>query len=144
MSYEKESVEGDEIHKNDNVTLADVYEESQEIDKINRKEQDGLELDKSETNERDQIEISGLLKNIDSQKRGDDDDLVDTDIDRETNVEESEEKFIQKKAKKMIQNQKNQKLMKEIREKIRNYFKAQISKRGDDDDLADTDIDREK
>ena len=32
--------------------------------------------------------------------------------------------------------------MKEIREKIKNYLKVWISKKGDDDDLVDTDIDR--
>ena len=42
---------------------------SKEIEKINRKEQYGLESDKSETDERDKIEISYLLKWIDSQKK---------------------------------------------------------------------------
>ena len=92
MSDEEDSIERYEIHKNDDVTLTDVDEESEEIDMINRKEQDSLELDKSETDERDQIEISDLLKSIDSQKIGDDDDLVDTDIDRVTDGEESDEK----------------------------------------------------
>ena len=39
---------------------------SKEIEKINRKEKDGLESDKSETNQRDQIEISDVLIRIDS------------------------------------------------------------------------------
>ena len=43
----------------------------------------------------------------------------------------------------MIQNQKNQKLMKEIRQKLQNYLKGLISKKGDYDDLVDTDIDLE-
>ena len=84
------------------------------------------------------------LKVLTAKTKVDDDDLVGTDIDRETNDGEYEKIYQIEEIKKMIQNQKNQKLMKEIREKIRNYFKAQISKRGDDDDLADTDIDREK
>ena len=33
--------------------------------------------------------------------------------------------------------------MKEIREKIKNYLKGWIAKKGDDDDLVDTGIDRE-
>ena len=69
ISEEKDSVEGDAIHKNDNVTLTDVDKESEEIYKRNTKEQDGLELKKSETDERDQIEISDLLKRIYSQKK---------------------------------------------------------------------------
>ena len=52
FSDEKDSVERDEISKNDDVTLTDVDEKSEEIDKINKKEQDGLESDKSETDER--------------------------------------------------------------------------------------------
>ena len=42
ISDEKESVERDEIHKNDDVTLNDVDKESGEIDYINRKEEDAL------------------------------------------------------------------------------------------------------
>ena len=57
ISDEKDSVERDEISKNDDVTLTDVDEKSEEIDKINKKEQDGLESEKSETDKRDQIEI---------------------------------------------------------------------------------------
>ena len=37
----------------------------------------------------------------------------------------------------------NQKLMKEIRQKIKNYLKCWIAKKGDYDDIVDTDIDRE-
>ena len=37
MSDEKYSVERDEIHKNDDVTLTGVDGEYEEIDKINRK-----------------------------------------------------------------------------------------------------------
>ena len=43
----------------------------------------------------------------------------------------------------MIQNQKNQKLMKQIRQKIQNYLKGLIAKKGDDDDPVDTYIDLE-
>ena len=81
MSDEKGSVERYDIHENDDVTLTDVDEESEEIDRINRKEQYGLESEESETDERDQIEIPDLMKRIDIQKKGDDDDLVDTNID---------------------------------------------------------------
>ena len=68
MSDEKDSVERDEISKNDDVTLTDVDEESKEIDKMNKKEQDGLESDKEETDEREQIEIPELLKRINSKQ----------------------------------------------------------------------------
>ena len=81
MSDEKGSVERYDIHENDDVTLTDVDEESEEIDRINRKEQYGLESEEPETDERDQIEIPDLMKRIDIQKKGDDDDLVDTNID---------------------------------------------------------------
>ena len=43
----------------------------------------------------------------------------------------------------MIYNQTNQKLMKEIREKIQNYLKLLIAQKVDDDDPVDTDIDLE-
>ena len=42
MSDEKDYVERCDIHKNDDVTLTDLDEEYEEIDKINRKEEDGL------------------------------------------------------------------------------------------------------
>ena len=42
---------------------------SKEIETIDRKEQYGLESDKSETDEIDQIEISDVLIRIDSKKR---------------------------------------------------------------------------
>ena len=91
MNDEKDSAETDEISKKDEKTLTGVDEESEEIDTINEKEQDGLESDKSETDERYQIEIPELLKIIDGQEKADDDDLVDNDIDQETNDEEYEE-----------------------------------------------------
>ena len=47
MSDERDSVERYQISKNDEKTLTDVDEEYEEIDKINNKEQDGLESDKS-------------------------------------------------------------------------------------------------
>ena len=47
ISYEKDSIETDEISKNDDVTLTDVDEESEEIIDINKKEQDGLDKEKS-------------------------------------------------------------------------------------------------
>ena len=65
MSDEKDSVERDEINKNDDVKLTDFDELSEEIEKTNRKEQDGLESDKLDTYERYQIEITDLLKRID-------------------------------------------------------------------------------
>ena len=43
----------------------------------------------------------------------------------------------------MIQNQIDQKLMKEIRQKFHNYLKGLILKKRDADDLVDTDIDLE-
>ena len=53
MSDERDYIEKDEIHKNDDVTLTDVDEEYEEKGKINRKEQGSLESDKSEADERD-------------------------------------------------------------------------------------------
>ena len=44
----------------------------------------------------------------------------------------------------MVQNQKNQKLTKESRQKFQDYLKVLISKKGYDDDLVATDIDRKK
>ena len=55
MSDNKDSVERDEISKNYYVILTDADEESEEIEKINKKEQDGLESDKLETDEGEQI-----------------------------------------------------------------------------------------
>ena len=43
----------------------------------------------------------------------------------------------------MVQNQINQTLMKEIRQKFQNYLLRLIAKKVDDGDLVDTDIDRE-
>ena len=43
----------------------------------------------------------------------------------------------------MVQNQTNQKLMKESRQKFQSYLKGFIAKKGDDDDLVDTYIDLE-
>ena len=48
------------------------------------------------------------------------------------------------KSKKMIYNKKNQKLMKEIRQKIQNNLKILIAKNRENDDLVDTDIELEK
>ena len=45
-----------------------------------------LESDESETDERYHREHPEILKRFDSQKIGDDDDPIDTDIDMETNV----------------------------------------------------------
>ena len=59
-----------------------------------------------------------------SQKKVNDDDLVDTDNDQETNEEELEGKYQREESKKIIQNMINQKQMKETREKIKNYLKG--------------------
>ena len=80
MSDGRYSVERHQISKNDDETLTDVDEEYEEIDKINKKNN-------------------------------------------------------------MVKNQKNQKLMKESRQKYRDYLKG--LKKKDDDDIFDTDIDRE-
>ena len=76
----KKKIEEKEIMKLQNL--------SKEMEKINEKKQDGLELDKSDSDKRDEIKISEVLIRIDSKKRGDDDDLVDTDTDKETNKKE--------------------------------------------------------
>ena len=55
MSDEKYSVERDEISKNDDETLTGFDEEYEEINKIDKKEQDGLESEKLVTDEREQI-----------------------------------------------------------------------------------------
>ena len=62
-----------DIEKND--------EESEEKYHIEENKEDNLESDKSGSDERYQRENQELFKNMDSQKKGDDDDLVDTDID---------------------------------------------------------------
>ena len=66
-----------------------------------RKEKKHLESDKPETDERDQRKHTDLHQMLDSQKMGDDDYSVATDID-------------------LIRLQINQNLMKEIRSKIKN------------------------
>ena len=43
----------------------------------------------------------------------------------------------------MIYNQKNQKLMKNIRQKIRNHLKGLITKKRENDDPVDTDVELE-
>ena len=57
MSYSKDSVERYEISKNDEETLTYVNEEYEEIDQTEGSKEDDLESEKSETDERDQIEI---------------------------------------------------------------------------------------
>ena len=86
MSDDKEYSKSDQISKNDEENLNDVDQESEEIDQIEKSKEDYLESDKSETYERYHIENLELLKNIDSPKKGDNDNPVDTDIDLETNV----------------------------------------------------------
>ena len=61
---------------------------------------------------------------METPKKGDDDDLVYTDTDRETNEEWSEGNDQREESKQIIYNMINQKLMKEIREKIKNYLKG--------------------
>ena len=69
MSVETGSIKRDDIHQNDDITLTDVVEESEEKDKITRTEQDGLKSYKSETDERVKIENPASLKRIYSKKR---------------------------------------------------------------------------
>ena len=90
---------------------------SKEIEKIDRKEQYDLESDKSETDETDKIEISDAMIRIDSKTK-----LVIMIqlilILIERQMKKNQRKNIrEKKAKKTIQIQINQKLMKDIREK---------------------------
>ena len=54
--------------------------------------------------------------------KGDKDDLVDTDNDQDTNNEESQGNIRETKEKKIIQNQITQKLMKNIRWKMKNQL----------------------
>ena len=61
------------------------------MDRIEESKEDDLESEKSETDEIDQRENPELLKRIDSEKIGDDNDPVDTDTDLETNVTENTE-----------------------------------------------------
>ena len=53
---------------------------------------------------------------------GDEDDLVHTDNDQDTNNEESEEQDLREEGRKIIQNQITQKLMKETRQKTKNQL----------------------
>ena len=91
---DKESEEKNQISKIDEEKIIEDKEImnlkilSKEIEKINRKEQDGLKSDKSETDERDKIEISDVLIGIDSKNKVDNDDLVDNDTDQESSEEE--------------------------------------------------------
>ena len=84
------------------------------------------------------------MKRIDSKKKSDKDDLVDTDTDQETNEEESEGKHQRKDIKKdNLESYIDQKLVKDIREKIKLFLRTKTPKRGDDYDLVDTDTDQE-
>ena len=71
---DKESDEKNQITKIDEIIIIEGKEIiklqnlSKEIEKINRKEHDDLESEKSETDERDKIEISNVLIRIDSKK----------------------------------------------------------------------------
>ena len=141
MSDERDSVERDEIHKDDDVTLIDIDEESEEIYNINRKEQDVLESDKSETYERYQIEISDLLKMFDSQKKQTMM-ICHTDIDIEKNDEESEEKqHIEENKEDNLESDKSGSDERYQRENQELFKNMDSQKKGDDDDLVDTDID---
>ena len=64
---------------------------STDIEKINRKEIDDVESDKSDTEERDKIQISDEVI-IPDRKKDDDDDQVNKDADQGTSEEEQEEK----------------------------------------------------
>ena len=63
-----------------------VDEESEEMDQIEESKEDDLVSDKSETDERYQIENPELIKSFYGPKKGHVDDPVYTDIDLETNV----------------------------------------------------------
>ena len=63
-----------------------------DIEKINKKEINNEESDKSDTEERDKIQISDEVTMIARKKRNDDDDQVNKDADQGTIEEESEEK----------------------------------------------------
>ena len=99
---------------------------------------------KSQTDERDQIEISDLQKRIDSQKKGDDDDIVDTDIDRETSDEESEGKY-QAEERKGDDLESDKSETDEIYQRYnQELFKRMDSQqKGDYDDQVDNNIDQE-
>ena len=61
---------------------------STDIQKINRKEINNEESDKSDTEERDKIQISDEVTMIARKKRNDDDDQVNKDADLGTSEEE--------------------------------------------------------
>ena len=63
-----------------------------------------------------------LFKKTKTTTKGDEDDLVHTDNYKDTNNEEPEEKYQIEEIKKIIQNQITQKLMKEIRYKMKNQL----------------------
>ena len=94
-----------------------------------KNKEDDLESDKSETDERYQIEITELLKRIDILKKQ----MMMIQLILILiwiKIMKNLRKYIKdKKAKKMIQNQTNLKLMKDIRQKIQNYLKGLIAKK---------------
>ena len=97
-TYDKKSDERDQIGKIGQEKIIE-YEEtvqlqnlSTDIEKINRKESNNEESEKSDIEERDKIQISDEVKII-ARKKHDDDDQINKDADHGTSEEESEEKY---------------------------------------------------
>ena len=115
-----------------------------DVEKINRKEIDDLESDKSDTEERYKIKISDEMIMIDG-KKDDDDDQSNNDTDQGTSDEESKERDQTEKSKKgdlesdisepdEIDQRDNKVLFKSMK----------TSTKSDKDDLVDTDNDQDK
>ena len=115
-------------------------EEYYERDQTEESKEDDLESQELETDERDYIENPELLKSIDSQKKVMMMILLILILIWRQMMKNLRKYIRQKKEKKMIQNKTNQKIMKYIRQKIWNYLKVFIDKKGYDDDPVDTDI----
>ena len=75
------------------------------IEKINIKESNTEESDKSDTEERDKIQISYEVTMIARNKINDDDDKINKDADQGRSEEESKEKYQTEISKKMLQHQ---------------------------------------
>ena len=84
MIHSKNKVIYDDVVDND-TDKGTSKEESEGKYQTKESNKEDLELDKSELNERDQIENKVLFKRMKTPTKGNDDDKVDTDNDQDTN-----------------------------------------------------------
>ena len=110
-SEESDTEEIDKIQISDEVIIIDrkIYDDDYQVNKdadqgtrekesegkygTERRKKDSLESDISEPDERDQREKRVLFKRTKTPTKGDENDLVHTDNDEDTNNKESEEKY---------------------------------------------------